>query len=251
MSAPRKKSAARTSDTPGDPASSAVHLRARAPRIPLAFRRLPPEQMVERARAYAEEMQRRRTVRDFSSEPFPLEIIDSAIRAASSAPSGANQQPWTFVVVTDPEMKRRIREAAEIEEKQNWEGRMPPEWIAALEPLGLDWQKSHFTDAPALIVVFAQTWGVVPTAEGGTRRVKHYYVAESVGIAVGLLLSTLHLAGLVTLTHTPSPMVFLRDLLGRPESERAFVVIPVGYPSEAADVPSLARRSLDDVRIVR
>jgi iodotyrosine deiodinase len=220
-------------------------------RVPLAFRRLPPAEMIARARAYADEMTRRRTVRDFSTEPFPLEILDEAIRAASSAPSGAHQQPWTFVVVTDPELKQRIREAAEIEEKKNWEGRMPPAWIAAVEPLGLDWHKAHLTDAPALVVVFAQPWSIVPTRDGRTQRVKHYYVDESVGIAVGLLLSALHLAGLATLTHTPSPMAFLRDLLGRPSHERAFVVIPVGYPAPGADVPALERKPLAVVRVLR
>ena len=223
----------------------------RTPRVALAFHRLPPAEMVARARAYADEMMRRRTVRDFSTEPFPLEILDHAIRAASSAPSGAHQQPWTFVVVTDQELKRRIREAAEIEEKKNWEGRMPAAWIAAIEPLGIDWHKTHLTDAPAVVVVFAQPWSVVPAPGGGTRRVKHYYVDESVGIAVGLMLSALHLAGLATLTHTPSPMAFLRDLLGRPAHERPFVVIPVGYPAADAEVPDLERKSLDEVRVLR
>jgi len=230
---------------------SVTRLRTRRPRVPLVFRRLPPAEMVARARAYADEMDRRRTVRDFSTEPFPLEILDHAIRAASSAPSGAHQQPWTFVVVVDPETKRRIREAAEIEEKKNWEGRMSVEWREAVEPLGLDWHKSHLTDAPALIVVFAQPYGEAPTEDGGTRRVKHYYVDESVGMAVGILLSTLHLAGLATLTHTPSPMGFLRDVLGRPASERAYVVIPVGYPAADADVPDLTRKPLDRVRLLR
>lgn len=221
------------------------------PRVPLKFRRMPPEEMVSRARAYADEMARRRTVRDFSSELFPFEILDDAIRAASSAPSGAHQQPWTFVIVTRPELKRQIREAAELEEKKNWEGRMPAEWRAAIEPLGLDWEKRHLTDAPALVVVFAQPWSVVAASDGSTRRAKHYYADESVGIAVGLLLSALHLAGLATLTHTPSPMKFLRALLGRPAFERPFVVIPVGYPTTTADVPDITRKSLDEVRVWR
>lgn len=235
----------------GEGGGEASGAQVEARRVPLAFRRLPPAEMVARARAYADEMVRRRTVRDFSTEPFPLEILDDAIVAASSAPSGAHQQPWTFVVVTRPELKQQIRQAAEVEEKKNWQGRMSAEWRAALEPLGVDWNKPHLTDAPALVVVFAQPFSVVPTADGGTRRVKHYYVDESVGIAVGLLLSALHLAGLATLTHTPSPMVFLRNLLGRPAHERAFVVIPVGYPADSADVPDLARKSLDEVRIWR
>jgi len=222
-----------------------------ARRVPLAFRRRATEVMVARARAYADEMVRRRTVREFSSEPFPLEIVDEAIRAASSAPSGAHQQPWTFVVVTDAALKQRIRDAAEVEERKNWGGRMPAAWIEAISPLGLDWQKPHLTKAPALVVVFAQTSGVAMTPEGTTRRVKHYYVDESVGIAVGLMLSTLHLAGLATLTHTPSPMSFLRGALGRPASERPFVVIPVGYPAATARVPDLTRKSLDEVRVWR
>jgi iodotyrosine deiodinase len=221
------------------------------PRVPLDFVELPAPEMVAQAQRYADRMEQRRTVREFSARAFPAEILDHAIRAASTAPSGAHQQPWTFVVVTDTELKRRIREAAEVEERRNWEGRMSPEWIAALEPLGVDWTKEHLTQAPALIVVFAQAWGVAPSDKGGTTRVKHYYVDESVGIAVGMLLSALHLAGLATLTHTPSPMKFLRELLGRPANERAFVVIPVGYPAEGATVPDLARKPLDEVRIQR
>jgi len=203
--------------------------------------------MVARARAYADAMQTRRTVREFSSEPIPDEILVDAVRAASSAPSGAHQQPWTFVIVTDAELKRRIREAAEAEEKKSWEDRMSDEWIAALEPLGLDWHKPHLTQAPALIVVFSQPWGV--TDGDHPQRVKHYYVDESVGIAVGLLLSTLHLGGLATLTHTPSPMGFLRDCLHRPAHERAYVVIPVGYPAIGATVPDLQRKSLEEVLV--
>ncbi|HSK02663.1 MAG TPA: nitroreductase family protein [Kofleriaceae bacterium] len=218
--------------------------------VPLSFRRRPPAEMLERARAYADAMQRRRTVRDFSQEPFPEQILTEAVRAAASAPSGAHQQPWTFVVVTDPEIKRRIREAAEAEEKKSWEDRMSDEWIAALEPLGVDWHKPHLTDAPALIVVFAQPWGIAGEP-AGSRRVKHYYVDESVGIAVGMLLSALHLAGLATLTHTPSPMAFLREILGRPPNERAYVVIPVGYPAEGARVPDLERKPLTQVLVRR
>jgi iodotyrosine deiodinase len=216
--------------------------------VPLAFARRDPAEMIERARVYADAMQRRRSVRDFSPEPFPEQILVEAIRAAASAPSGAHQQPWTFVVVTDPEVKRRIREAAEVEERKVWEDRMCDEWRAALEPLGLSWHKPHLTDAPALIVVFAQPWGIVDEA-AGSRRVKHYYAEESVGIAVGMLLSALHLAGLATLTHTPSPMGFLRELLGRPANERAYLVIPVGYPAERAMVPDLERKPLEQVLV--
>jgi len=218
--------------------------------VPLAFQRRAPEDMLARVRAYADDMHRRRTVRDFSPEPFPDEVLVEAIRAAASAPSGAHQQPWTFVIVTDPEIKQRIRDAAELEEKKSWEGRMSAEWIAALEPLGLDWHKPHLTTAPALIVVFAQAWGVAEKPAGPSR-VKHYYVDESVGIAVGILLSALHLAGLATLTHTPSPMAFLRDVLGRPVNERAYVVIPVGFPADDAVVPDLARKPLEQVLVRR
>jgi iodotyrosine deiodinase len=216
--------------------------------VPLVFERRPPAEMIERARRYADAMQMRRTVRAFSSEPFPEEVVLDAIRAASSAPSGAHQQPWTFVVVTDPELKSKIREAAEAEEKLSWESRMSDEWLAALEPLGLDWRKPHLTEAPVLIVVFAQPWRMIDTPDG-PRRAKHYYVDESVGIAVGMLLSALHLAGLATLTHTPSPMAFLREVLGRPASERPYVVIPVGYPAAGAMVPDLHRKALDEVLV--
>lgn len=203
--------------------------------------------MVARGRGFSEAMQRRRTVRDFSPEPFPDEILVDAIKAAASAPSGAHQQPWTFVVVTDPELKQRIRDAAELEERKSWETRMSDEWLAALEPLGIDWRKPHLTQAPAVIVVFAQPWGLADEQH----RVKHYYVDESVGIAVGILLASLHIAGLATLTHTPSPMGFLREALGRPANERAFVVIPVGYPAAGAMVPALRRKSLDEVLVRR
>ena len=216
---------------------SAMRLRALHPRVPLVFRRLPPAEMVARARAYADDMARRRTVRDFSAEPFPLEILDHAIRAASSAPSGAHQQPWTFVVVTCPDLKRQIREAAEVEERKNWEGRMSAEWVAAIEPLGLDWHKRHLTDAPALVVVFAQPWSAVTTADGAARRVKHYSVDESVGIAVGMLLSALHLAGLATLTHTPSPMAFLNEICRRPAWEKPTILLVAGYPKAGCQVP--------------
>lgn len=215
--------------------------------VPLSFERLPPAEMQARARAYADAMVRRRTVRMFSSEPIPAGVIADAVRAAGSAPSGAHQQPWTFVVVTDPAIKARIREAAEVEEQKSWGGRMSEEWRAALEPLGVDWHKPHLTEAPALIVVFAQPWGVDPAEPA--RKIKHYYVDESVGIAVGMLLSALHLAGLATLTHTPSPMGFLREVLGRPAHERAFVVIPVGYPAADAVVPDLARKPLSDILV--
>jgi iodotyrosine deiodinase len=215
--------------------------------VPLAFTRRAPAEMVARAEAFADAMVARRTVRSFSSEPIPDGIIAAAVRAAASAPSGAHQQPWTFVVVTDAAIKARIRVEAEVEEQKSWGGRMSEEWRSALAPLGVDWHKPHLTDAPALIVVFAQPWGIDPAEP--TRKIKHYYVDESVGIAVGMLLSALHLAGLATLTHTPSPMGFLREVLGRPANERAYVVIPVGYPSVDAVVPDLTRKPLAEVLI--
>lgn len=203
--------------------------------------------MLARSTAFLARASRRRTVRSFSSEPVPFEIVENAIRAAATAPSGANQQPWTFVAVTESELKRRIREAAEEEERRSYGGRMSAEWLAALEPLGTDWHKPHLTDAPVLLVVFEQVYGV---RQDGSRA-KHYYVRESVGIAVGILLAALNDAGLATLTHTPSPMGFLRELLGRPESERPFVVIPVGYPAADATVPVIGRKSLDEVLVRR
>jgi iodotyrosine deiodinase len=188
-------------------------------------------------------MQTRRSVRMFSGEPVPRELIENAIRVAGTAPSGAHQQPWTFVVVSDPELKTRIREAAEREEREFYSRRASTEWLEAVAPLGTDWVKPHITDAPHVIVVFAQAWR--PGRDG--QRIKHYYVRESVGIAVGLLLAAVHEAGLCALTHTPSPMGFLAPLLGRPENERPFVLVPVGYPAEGATVPALERKPLDEI----
>ena len=219
------------------------------PFIPLEFTRLSPEVQLEGSKRFLEVMQGRRTVREYSKEPVPFELIENAIRAAGTAPSGANQQPWTFVVVSDPEIKRRIREAAEAEEKVSYEGRMSAEWLEALAPLGTDWRKPHLEDAPYLIVVFEQAYGLKKDAEGNERKVKHYYVQESVGIAVGFLLASLAHAGLVTLTHTPSPMGFLAKLLQRPSNERAYVVIPVGFPVEDATVPDIKKKPLDEILV--
>lgn len=195
-------------------------------------------------------MRRRRSIRDFSSRPVPRAIVVDAIRAAALAPSGANQQPWTFVLIGDaPELRHRIREAAEAEERESYEHRMPPEWLAALEPLGTTWRKPHLTDAPWLIVVFEKTYGVSIKPNGAEHRIKHYYVRESVGIATGFLLAALTHAGLATLTHTPSPMGFLTGILGRPEHERPYVVIPVGYAAADATVPRIRRRPLRDVLV--
>lgn len=214
--------------------------------IPLNFRRRSPEEQQTRSRDFLEQMRLRRTARDFSSEPVPFELIENAIATAATAPSGANQQPWTFVVVRDLAIKQQIRAAAEAEERENYERRMSQAWLDALAPLHTDWRKPHLEDAPYLIVVFAQSYELRPDGE----KVKHYYVTESVGIAVGLLLASLHLAGLATLTHTPSPMGFLSEILGRPANERAYVVIPVGYPTADAHVPDISKKPLQDVMIV-
>jgi iodotyrosine deiodinase len=199
---------------------------------------------LRRSRDFLAAMSLRRTVRQFSREPVPWELIENAVATAGTAPSGAHQQPWTFVVVSDPALKRRMREAAEEEERRNYKSRMSDEWLRALERLGTDWRKPHIEDAPYVIVVFEQAYGL----EDG-RKVKHYYVKESVGIAVGLLLTSLHLAGLATLTHTPSPMGFLARLLGRPLNERAYVLIPVGYPAAEATVPDLVRKPLGEIMV--
>lgn len=219
--------------------------------VPYRARQLPEAERLRASRDFLEVMRTRRSVRAFSADPVPAELIDNAVAAAASAPSGANQQPWTFVVVTDPELRRRMREAAEAEERESYEHRMSAEWLAALEPLGTDWHKPHITDAAAVIVVFEQVYGLEDEADGSQRKVKHYYARESVGIAVGLLLASLTQAGLATLTHTPSPMGFLRKLLDRPPNERPFVLIPVGYPAPDATVPDITRKPLDEVLIHR
>lgn len=211
---------------------------------PLLFERLDPEEQLRRSREFVRMLASRRTVRDFSPEPVPLELIENAIVCASRAPSGANQQPWRFVVVSDPEIKRAIREAAEAEERQNYENRFPQEWLDALGPLGTDWHKEFLEIAPYLIVVFRIDYGLE-----GDRKIKHYYVQESVGIAVGFLLAALHASGLATLTHTPSPMGFLQKILNRPANERPFVLIPVGYPAPEAQVPAIGKKSLAEVLV--
>jgi nitroreductase len=217
---------------------------------PLAFNRLSPEEQLARSRAFYERMLTRRTVRHFSTEPVPFELIENAIKTAATAPSGANQQPWTFVVVSDPPIKHQIRIAAEAEEKESYEHRMSDEWLAALAHLGTDWHKPHLEDAPYLIVVFRQAYGLrIDHSTGDEIKIKHYYSEESVGIAVGMLLCSLHLAGLATLTHTPSPMGFLSDILQRPPNERAYVIIPVGYPAEDAHVPVITKKPLDEIML--
>jgi nitroreductase len=215
---------------------------------PLRFERVDPTSSLERVRAFRDLMRRRRTVRDFSPEPVPLDAIDAAIEAAASAPSGANRQPWRFVVVRDAQIKRRIRDAAEAEERAFYASRVTPEWRADLAPLGTDWRKPFLETAPYLIVVFRLDWEPERVADGTARQHKNYYVQESVGIAVGLLLAALHSAGLATLTHTPSPMGFLAEVLGRARHERPYLLIPVGYPAPDARVPVLTKKSLDEVR---
>jgi iodotyrosine deiodinase len=208
----------------------------------LEFERMSEAEQLLASREFLARIRSRRSVRSFSSEPPPLELIENAIRAAASAPSGANKQPWRFVVVSDPELKRRIRVAAEAEERKNYQHRFPPEWLEDLEALGTDWQKPFLEIAPYLIVVFCLDYGVE-----GERKRKHYYVQESVGIASGFLLAALHLAGLATLTHTPSPMGFLARILERPKNERPFLLIPVGYPAPDARVPILRKKELPEV----
>ncbi len=215
--------------------------------IPLAHTRLSLADTLARGRAFHAELDRRRTTRHFSTDPVPREVIELAIRAAGTAPSGAHQQPWTFVAVSDPDLKRRIREAAEAEERAFYAGRAPAEWREALAPLGTDEHKPHLTDAPWLVVVFRQAHGVRPDGS----KVTYYYTQESVGIAVGMFITAVHRMGLVTLTHTPNPMGFLAELLGRPENERAYLIMPVGYPAADARVPDIHRKALDEIAVFR
>ncbi len=216
--------------------------------VPLStYRRFPEAEMLERALAFRDDLRRRRTVRVFSAEPVPRAVIDACLEAAGTAPSGANLQPWHFVVVSDPDTKRRIREAAEREEHDFYHHRAPPEWLAALEPLGTDEHKPYLETAPWLIAIFARRFGERP--DGG--KVTHYYVSESVGIATGLLIAALHHAGLATLTHTPSPMGFLNEVLDRPASERPFLLLVAGYPAPDATVPDIARKPLAEIATYR
>ncbi len=197
------------------------------------YRRYPEAEMVARAEAFHAEIRRRRTLRDFSPEPVPRAVIEAALLAAGTAPSGANQQPWHYCVITDPALKRAVREGAEAEEREFYAGRASPEWLEALAPLGTDANKPFLETAPVLIAIFAQRYGSLP--DGGRR--KHYYVPESVGISTGFLIAALHHAGLVTLTHTPSPMNFLNQLCDRPEAEKPYILLVVGYPAAGAEVP--------------
>jgi iodotyrosine deiodinase len=210
--------------------------------------RLPVEDALARGRAFLDRMSTRRSVRAFSPDPVAREAIELAIAAASTAPSGAHRQPWKFVAIDDPAIKREIRIAAEEEERISYEGgRMPPEWLEALAPLGTDWHKPFLEIAPWIVVVFEETFGLDPD---GSQR-KHYYVKESVGIACGLFITALHEMGLATLTHTPSPMGFLAKILERPRNEKPFILFPVGYPADDAMVPDLQRKPLHEVAVWR
>jgi len=212
--------------------------------VPLEYERPDADGQLAASESFLDLMRTRRSVREFSSDPVPLELIENAIATAGTAPSGAHQQPWTFVVVSDADVKQRIRSAAEEEERAFYGRRASREWLRAIEAIGTDWRKPHIEDAPYVIVVFAQTYGL----QAG-RKHKHYYVQESVGIAVGFLLASLHAAGLATLTHTPSPMKFVAELLERPENERAFCLVPVGYPAADAVVPDLSRKPLGEILV--
>lgn len=204
------------------------------------YREYPVEIMQQRAANFYADLRRRRTVRDFSDRPVPRDLIEHCLLAAGTAPSGANFQPWHFVVVADPAIKRQIRAAAEAEEREFYHSRAPEEWLEALAPLGTDEHKPFLETAPYLIVIFAQNYGLA--ADG--RKIKHYYVSESVGIATGMLIAAVHQAGLVSLTHTPSPMNFLGEILQRPPNERAYLTLVVGYPAEDAQVPVIGKKTL-------
>ncbi len=209
------------------------------------YREVSDEDMHLRAAAFYESIKQRRTVRDFSEKPVPRAVIENCLRAAGSAPSGANLQPWRFVVVEDLDVKKRIRAAAEIEEREFYETRATPEWLAALAPLGTDANKPFLETAPYLIAIFYKNYEQLPDG----RKVKNYYAQESVGIATGFLIAALHLSGLVTLTHTPSPMAFLNEILGRPKNERPFLLLVVGRPGEDAQVPVITKKPLGEITV--
>jgi iodotyrosine deiodinase len=212
---------------------------------PVAYRppKMPIIESVERIKIDLEIAQNRRSVRMFSSEPVPREIIENAIRIAGTAPSGANRQPWHFVAINNPKMKQKIRSAAEKEEKEFYQKRAPKEWLEALEPLGTDFLKDYLTTAPWIVVVFRRDYDILPDG----RKLKNYYMTESVGIAVGFFIQALHRAGLAALTHTPAPMTFLRDICKRPVTEKPFVLMPVGYPAEGCVVPDISRKTLEEI----
>jgi iodotyrosine deiodinase len=212
--------------------------------VPLPeYHEYPVDAMRQRAAEFYDEVRRRRTVREFSDRPVPRDVVEDCLRAAGTAPSGANMQPWHFVVVSDAAIKRRIRVEAEKEEDDFYHRKAPQEWLDALAPLGTNEHKPFLEDAPYLIVVFAETFGELPDG----RRVKHYYAQESVGIATGVLITAIHHAGLASLTHTPSPMGFLNEILGRPTRERPFLILVVGYPAQRATVPAIGKKPLDAI----
>jgi iodotyrosine deiodinase len=213
--------------------------------IPYENQSLTDEERLERAEAFHARMRSRRSVRHFSDRPLPPGLLEKIVATAGTAPSGANQQPWTFVIVTDASLKGEIRRAAEAEERDFYENRASSEWLQDLEPLGTNWVKDFLETAPALVVVFRHTHGILP--DGTTK--KYYYTRESVGIATGLLIAAIHQAGLATLTHTPSPMDFLEKILRRPPNEKAFVLMPVGLPAEGARVPDIARKPLGEILV--
>ena len=212
--------------------------------IPLKdYIKLSPEEMLKRSREFFETVNKRRTVRTFSDKTVPREIIENCIMAASSAPSGANMQPWHFVIVSDPKIKKEIRVGAEKEEREFYSGKAPAEWLKALEPLGTDPYKPFLERAPYIIVIFEKKFD----EDNIGRKIKHYYTKESVGIATGILITAIHNAGLVSLTHTPSPMIFLNKILNRPDNEKPFLILVVGYPEENTMVPDIKRKDLDKV----
>ena len=213
------------------------------PTVPLdQFREYPIEEMRSRLNEFYADIDRRRTVREFADRPVPRDIIETALKVANTAPSGANLQPWHFAVVSGPETKKKIREAAEVEEREFYNHRATEEWLAALEPLGTNEHKPFLESAPYLIAVFLQKFGFLPDG----RKVKHYYPVESTGIATGILITALHMAGLVCLTHTPSPMKFLNEILDRPKSDRPFLLLVTGYPADDAMIPDISRKPLED-----
>ena len=211
--------------------------------IRLEFQELPADEMLSRAHAFHEQMDQRRTTRHFSGREVPRELIELAVRTASTAPSGAHLQPWTFVAISNPELKARVREAAEAEERRFYEERIPEAWAEVLGPLGTDNVKEHITDAPWIVILFRHSQRERPNGEMAPT----YYAQESCGIAAGIFVTAIHQIGLCTLTHTPSPMGFLREILGRPDHEHAMLLMPVGYPAEDAKVPDLNRKDLDEV----
>ena len=213
--------------------------------IPLNFQQLSEKEMLEKSNSFFSQMNKRRSVREFSSKTFPIEIIENIIKTASSAPSGANKQPWTFCIISNPEIKKQIRIAAEKEEKESYDSRMSDRWKEDLEPLGTNWEKPFLETVPYIIVVFKKVYEIIDGEKNN-----NYYVNESVGLSTGFLIVAIHNAGLATLTHTPSPMNFLSKILNRPENERPFLLLPVGFPIENCKVPNIQRKSINDIKIL-